>query len=322
MRSELNEMLVSIVFVSYNTAEMTIDALDSLFASTTNFELEVIIIDNASSDNSVALIKNKYPNITLIENKKNVGFGRANNQALRIMKGDYLLLLNTDAFVETDTLQKTIDYMEANLEYGLLGVRLLGRDGTLQPSCRYFPTPFNLFADRIGLHRLILNIKLVDDPSTDHNLTQECDWVPGCYYLLRKKTIDQVGLFDPLYFLYSEEVDHCFSIKKAGWKVVYFSESDVVHTGGESAKSVSAISNVSRQVPELQIESELLYFRKNHGVLGLFAHIFMSNFADIIQVIKDTIRLRGLSTILFNLKRIYSFWHLFILTSFATKSTR
>lgn len=322
IRSEPNHMLLSVVFVSYNTAEMTIDALNSLFASKVNFEFEVIIIDNASSDNSVALIKKHFPSLTLIENKENVGFGRANNQALDVMKGDYLLLLNTDAFVEIDTLQKTVDYMIRRPDCGLLGVRLLGRDGVLQPSCRYFPTQFNLFADRMGLNRLLPNIKLVDDPETDHNITQECDWVPGCYYLLRKETIDEVGLFDPLYFLYSEEVDHCFSIKKAGWKVVYFADTDVIHIGGESAKSVSTISNVSRQVPQLQIESELLYFRKNHGVIGLFGHIFMSNLADIIQTIKDVFRLRGPKTTLFNLKRIYSFWHLYFLTQFATKSTR
>lgn len=315
-------MLVSVVLVSYNTAKMTIDALNSLFESKVNFELEVIIIDNASSDNSVALIKKHYPHLTLIENKKNVGFGRANNQALDVMKGDYLLLLNTDAFVQADTLQKTVDYIESHPDCGLLGVRLLGSDGVLQPSCRYFPTQFNLFADRMGLHRLFPSIQLVDDPNTDHSITQECDWVPGCYYLLRKKTIDEVGLFDPLYFLYSEEVDHCFSIKKAGWQVVYFADTDVVHIGGESAKSVSAISGVSRQVPHLQIESELLYFRKNHGVLGLFGHVFMSNLADIIQTIKDILRFRGLTTILFNLKRIYSFWHLYLLTKLATKSTR
>lgn len=315
-------MLVSVVLVSYNTAKMTIDALDSLFESKVNFELEVIIIDNASSDNSVALIKTHYPHLTLIKNKKNVGFGRANNQALDVMKGDYLLLLNTDAFVQADTLQKTVDYIESHPDCGLLGVRLLGSDGVLQPSCRYFPTQFNLFADRMGLHRLFPSIQLVDDPNTDHSITQECDWVPGCYYLLRKKTIDEVGLFDPLYFLYSEEVDHCFSIKKAGWQVVYFADTDVVHIGGESAKSVSAISGVSRQVPHLQIESELLYFRKNHGVLGLFGHVFMSNLADIIQTIKDILRFRGLTTILFNLKRIYSFWHLYLLTKLATKSTR
>lgn len=315
-------MLISVILVSYNTAKMSIKALDSLFASEGKFELEVFVIDNASKDNSVELISKQYPNVTLIKNKENVGFGRANNQALSLIKGDYVLLLNTDAFVETDTLQKSIMYMEENSRCGVLGARLLSRNGELQPSCRYFPTPFNLFAERVGLSHVFPKIKLVDDVNFDPDLTQHCDWVPGCYYMVKRKVIEEVGLFDSLYFLYSEEVDHCFAVKKAGWDVIYYADINVVHIGGESAKSVGKISTVSRQVPQLQIESELLYFRKNHGILGLVSHILMSNFSDFIQTLKDIIRLRGMQKVLFNLKRIFAFWQTLFVTDFATRSTR
>lgn len=315
-------MLISVILVSYNTAKMTIDALDTLFASETTFNTEVVIIDNASSDDSVSLIKQHYPDITLIENQKNVGFGRANNQALDVIKGDYVLLLNTDAFVAKDTLQKTVDYMENNPKCGLLGVRLIGRDGDLQPSCRFFPTPFNIFAQRLGLNRLFPNISVVDNVDTDHNVTQACDWVPGCYYLLRKEVVDTVGLFDPLYFLYSEEVDHCYAIKKAGWEVMYYADTNVVHIGGESAKSVGKISNVSRQVPQLQIESELLYFRKNHGLIGVWSHILLSNLADLIQFAKDLLRLKPFHVLSYSLKRLFSYWHVYFLTKMAKSSTR
>ena len=315
-------MLISVILVSYNTAKMTIDALDTLFASETTFNTEVVIVDNASSDDSVSLIKQHYPDITLIENQKNVGFGRANNQALDVIKGDYVLLLNTDAFVAKDTLQKTVDYMENNLKCGLLGVRLIGRDGDLQPSCRFFPTPFNIFAQRLGLNRLFPNISVVDNIDTDHNVTQACDWVPGCYYLLRKEVVDTVGLFDPLYFLYSEEVDHCYAIKKAGWEVMYYADTNVVHIGGESAKSVGKISNVSRQVPQLQIESELLYFRKNHGLIGVWSHILLSNLADLIQFAKDFLRLKPFHVLSYSLKRLFSYWHVYFLTKMAKSSTR
>lgn len=315
-------MLISVILVSYNTAKMTIDALDTLFASETTFNTEVVIIDNASSDDSVSLIKQHYPDITLIENQKNVGFGRANNQALDVIKGDYVLLLNTDAFVAKDTLQKTVDYMENNPKCGLLGVRLIGRDGDLQPSCRFFPTPFNIFAQRLGLNRLFPNIGVVDNVDTDHNVTQACDWVPGCYYLLRKEVVDTVGLFDPLYFLYSEEVDHCYAIKKAGWEVMYYADTNVVHIGGESAKSVGKISNVSRQVPQLQIESELLYFRKNHGLIGVWSHILLSNLADLIQFAKDLLRLKPFHVLSYSLKRLFSYWHVYFLTKMAKSSTR
>ncbi|POZ99712.1 glycosyltransferase family 2 protein, partial [Pseudomonas sp. MWU12-2312b] len=112
--------------------------------------------------------------------------------------------------------------------------------GDLQPSCRYFPTPLNVFMARTGLERFFPGVKKVDDMTWDHNSVRECDWVPGCYYLIRREVIDQVGLFDPRYFLYYEEVDHCKRVKQAGWKVVYYPHTTVVHIGGESAKSVDA----------------------------------------------------------------------------------
>ena len=289
-------MLISVILVSYNTAQISIEALSSLFASQGDFTLEVFVVDNASKDNSAHIIKNAYPNINLIENKINVGFGRANNQALSLVNSDFVLLLNTDAFVEVNTLQKTLEYMQTQPKCGILGVKLLSRDGELQPSCRYFPTPFNIFANRVGLNRLLPNIKLVDDVSWDSTITQECDWVPGCYYLMRKKVIEQQGLFDPIYFLYYEEVDHCFAVKKAGWQVVYFSDASVVHIGGESAKSVGKITTSGRQLNKLQVESELIYFRKNHGLLTCMSHLFLIMLADGVQAIKNLLKLKYISS--------------------------
>ena len=289
-------MLISVILVSYNTAQISIEALSSLFASQGDFTLEVFVVDNASKDNSASIIKNAYPNINLIENKINVGFGRANNQALSLVNGDFVLLLNTDAFVGVDTLLKTVEYMQTQPKCGILGVKLLSRDGELQPSCRYFPTPFNIFANRVGLSRLLPNIKLVDDVSWDSTITQECDWVPGCYYLMRKKVIEQQGLFDPIYFLYYEEVDHCFAVKKAGWQVIYFSDASVVHIGGESAKSVGKITTSGRQLNKLQVESELIYFRKNHGLLTCMSHLFLIMLADGVQAIKNLLKLKYISS--------------------------
>jgi len=117
---------ISVILVSYNTIEMTKKALNDLFASVGDIELEVLIVDNASRDNSVEVLRREYPNITLIENNKNVGFGRANNQALPFIKGRYVLLLNTDAFVEPDTLIKTKQYMDMHPKCGMVGVRLVG----------------------------------------------------------------------------------------------------------------------------------------------------------------------------------------------------
>lgn len=313
---------ISVILVSYNTIDMTKKALNDLFASVGNLEMEVFMIDNASRDNSAEVLRREYPHITLIENQQNVGFGRANNQALPFIRGRYVLLLNTDAFVESDTLFKTMQYMEAHPKCGMLGVRLLGRDGTLQPSCRYFPTSWNIFLERTNLKKFFKHTKLIDDMSWDHNSVRNCDWVPGCYALIRKEVIDQVGLFDPRYFLYYEEVDHCFAAKRAGWEVAYFPDSTVVHVGGESAKQDAAISSKSHQIESLQIESELLFFRKNHGLIGVLAHLLLNSLADFILFVKALIKMKSPSDIFFNLKRAAFVWKMYFRTSFANVPTR
>jgi len=281
---------VTVILISYNTENLLPKAIGDLRISAAGLSLQTIIVDNASRDGSVALIKQDYSESVLIENKTNVGFGRANNQALPFIKGRYVLLLNTDAFVSPDTLQKTVAYLDEHLECGLLGVKLLGRDGELQPSCRYFPTPFNIFLKRTGLNKLFPWVRMVDDMEWDHASPRECDWVPGCYLLIRREVINQVGLFDERYFLYSEEVDLCFSAKKAGWKVHYFPDTTVVHLGGESAKSDSEITESGAQVAVLQIESELLYFRKNHGILAVVLHLMLTGLGDVILPLKRLIK--------------------------------
>ena len=315
-------MDISVILVSYNTLEMTKKALDDLFSSLGNLEMEVFIIDNASKDDSAEILRREYPHISLIENKQNIGFGRANNQALPFIRGRYVLLLNTDAFVEPDTITKTVQYMNAHPKCGILGVKLLWRDGTLQPSCRFFPTPWNIFLERTNLKRFFRHTKMVDDMSWDHNSVRDCDWVPGCYYLIRKEVIDQVGLFDPRYFLYYEEVDHCFAARRAGWKVVYFPDTPVVHIGGESAKHEGEISSSSQQIESLQIESELLYFRKNHSLIGVLIYLLLSSLADFIQLLKDLIKVRPAKRVLFNLKHALFVWKMFFRTRLASKPTR
>ena len=198
-------------------------------------------------------------------------------------------LLNTDAFVSPDTLVKTLNFMEANPQCGILGVKLVGEDGTLQPSCRYFPTPWNVFLISTGLNRFFPNTRLVDDMKWDHNSIRECDWVPGCYYFTRKQLLDQIGLFDPGFFLYYEEVDHCRRAHQAGWTVYFYPKTQVVHVGGESAKADATLTDAGRQIARLQIESELLYFRKHYGLWGLAASIFLTTCGWLLAVLKDMV---------------------------------
>ncbi|MFZ2986715.1 hypothetical protein, partial [Ideonella sp.] len=215
-----------------------------------------------------------------------VGFGRANNLALDRIDTRYILLLNTDAFITPDALKVSLQHMHDHPECGILGARLIGRDGVLQPSCRYFPTPWNTFLSRFGLGRLFPGTRLVDDMQWDHASVRDCDWVPGCYYLVRKAVIDQVGLFDPRYFLYFEEVDHCLAARKAGWTVSYFPGTSVVHWGGESAGSDGALSTGGRQLEALQCESALLYFRKNLGIAAVGLHLVLESLSALLITLR------------------------------------
>ena len=285
---------VTTLLVSYNTKALLtpcLDALDAALAPVGGGE--VIVVDNASRDGSAEFLQQSRPDVALIQASQNVGFGRANNMALSRIKSRFLLLLNTDAFVPPDGLVGPLAYMEEHPDCGVLGVRLVGRDGEPQPGCRYFPTPINTFWSRAGITRRFGSPRMVDDSQWDHRDIRECDWVPGCYYLIRREVLDQVGLFDPRFFLYYEEVDHCREVKKAGWKVVFFPHVSVVHLGGESAKSDGAISKSGRQLESLQIESAFLYFRKHHGLAGAVAFFFLDQLADLILVLKAVLKGKG-----------------------------
>jgi len=180
--------------------------------------------------------------------------------------------------------------MELNPDCGILGVKLVGEDGSIQPCCRFFPTPWNVFLIGTGLDRFFPDTRLVDNMKWDHSRIRECDWVPGCCYLTRKEVVDQIGLFDPRFFLYYEEVDHCRRAHQAGWKVFFCPDTQVVHIGGESAKSDTTLTNAGRQIARLQLESELLYFRKYYGLLGLLASVLLTICGLLMTTLKDLLQ--------------------------------
>lgn len=316
------EVDVTVIIVNYNTAGLLRPCLDALRASVGGLRLQIIIIDNASRDDSAAVLRRDFSDCELVFNAHNVGFGRANNQAIDRARGRYLLLLNTDAFVLPDTLRKTVRYLDDNPACGLLGVRLESRDGSLQPSCRYFPTPWNEFLVSLGLERVFPHARLVDDMAWDHGSVRECDWVPGCYYLVRRRVVEQVGLFDPRFFLYYEEVDHCRAVKSAGWQVRFYPDTTVVHIGGESARTDSEITGAGRQISALQIESALLYFRKHHGRLGLFASVALNTVADAVMAAKWLLKKRSFAGTAAFRTHVATVWSLLWRTRWATRPTR
>jgi N-acetylglucosaminyl-diphospho-decaprenol L-rhamnosyltransferase len=313
---------VSVILVNYNGAHLFDRLFDALDAAQEGLKCQIIVVDNASRDGSVEILHAKCPRAELIENKVNVGFGRANNQALPYARGRYVLLLNTDAFVARDTLRKTIEFMDAHPRCGIVGVKLVGSDGSLQPSCRFFPTPWNIFLASTGLKRFFPGARLVDDMSWDHDSVRECDWVPGCYYLVRREVIDRVGLFDPRYFLYYEEIDHCRAVRADGWSVVYYPFTRVVHIGGESAASEGPLVPKSRQISSLRTESELLYFRKQYGPLGLSAAVVLAFIGDLFIACKSLVLHLKSDRAAAAAKHTWTVFNVLLATRLASRATR
>lgn len=315
-------MQLTTVIVSYNTRHLLDECLAALRAAEASIGGGAcVVVDNASRDGSAEHLAEHHPDVELIRLQQNVGFGRANNAALPKVHTPYLLLLNTDAFMTPESLQRSIDYMQAHPECGVLGGHLLNRDGSSQPSARGFPTPWNVFLLHTGLGRWFPNAPRIDPPDWDATRPQACDWVPGCYFLMRKSVIDRVGLFDPLFFLYAEEVDLCRRVKQAGWQVHFFPGAQVIHLGGESAKSDADLT-AHRQIDALAIESSLLYFRKHHGRLGLVAHVLLEGLSALINGAKGLLRRGSPEVLAAGMARWRAQLGLLLRTRFATRPTR
>ena len=313
---------ITIVIVSYNTAEMTARCLRRVEKSEGNFEKKIIIVDNASKDGTAEKIAREFPEVQVIANAANVGFGRANNQALTGDESRYVLLLNSDAFIPSDAVVKSIAFMDAHPKCGISGVRVVGENGQLEPSARYRPTPCNSFLKRLGLERLVPWVRPVDDMSWDHRSIRECDWVPGCYFMIRRKLIDQVGLFDPRYFLYYEEVDLCMAAQRAGWSILFEPDVEVMHIGGASARNMGEVNAAGRQLEGIRLESEFLFYRKNYGLAGVLVGLCLSNLADIVIILKNALKLRKDFPYSAQFRHIRQIWRTFTATGAGTRPTR
>ncbi|MFN8237811.1 MAG: glycosyltransferase [Chitinophagales bacterium] len=236
-------MKLSIVIVNYNVRYFLEQAIQSVYKSGTNFDFEIFVVDNHSSDDSLKMLAEKFPAVNVIANKKNVGFSKANNQAVSISKGEYVLLLNPDTIIREDTLQQCIDFMDAHTDAGGLGVKMLDGTGHFLPeSKRGFPSPMAAFAKMSGMARLFPQSRLFGQyhlTYLDPNQTHEVDVLSGAFMLLRRSVLDKTGLLDEAYFMYGEDIDLSYRIKKAGYKNYYFADTSILHFKGESTKKGS-----------------------------------------------------------------------------------
>lgn len=225
---------LSIIVVNYNTRELLLQCLRSLRTAPQSFSVEIIVVDNASTDGSVRMCRELFPEVNVIENSENVGFGQANNQAIHLSQSEFVLLLNSDTVVFPDTVEKMIGAIRRNDRIGVLGCRIVNPKGGYQPSCLRFPSFGVVVVERLLLHRISSKLPRTVIPTSDVSSSVECDWVDGACMLIRRAALEDGGLFDSGIWLYGEELDLCYRIKKSGWSIVFDPETTVVHFGGAS----------------------------------------------------------------------------------------
>lgn len=236
-------MELSVIIVNYNVKHFLEQCLHSVYKASKNMSVEVFVVDNNSVDGSVQLIREKFPNVHLIENKVNVGFSKANNQAIQQSKGEFILLLNPDTVVEEDTFQKVVNFMKNHPEAGGLGVKMIDGKGVFLPeSKRGLPTPWVAFYKMFGLSRLFPKSKKFGKYHLSYlseNEIHEVDVLAGAFMLMRKSVLDKVGLLDETFFMYGEDIDLSYRIQQGGFKNYYFPETTIIHYKGESTKKGS-----------------------------------------------------------------------------------
>ncbi len=255
---------LSIIIVSWNVADLLKACLESIYASSVqSYTLETIVLDSASTDNSVQMVRDHFPQVKLLSQTENLGFSRCNNIGLQVATGRYLFLLNPDTEIVDDALAHMTTYMDANPTVGILGPHTLNSDGTTQSTRRRFPTLALGFVESTWLQPFAPKSMLDHFYAADiaDNAIADVDWVQGSALLARRDVYAQIGGLDDGYVMYSEEMDWCKRAKAAGWRVMYFGKADIVHHGGKSSEQATARKHIHFQ------ESKLRYFRKFHGWL-------------------------------------------------------
>ncbi len=266
---------VSIVIVNWNTCSELKACLSSIDASCRNLDYETIVVDNASEDGSVEMIQRDFSRVQLICNHRNEGFAKANNQAFAIAKGRYLLCVNSDVIVLDEAIAKFVVYADQHPEAGVLGCRILNKDYTLQRSCYLYPSALNLlfsclYADVLFSQSRIFGRECFTWWDFAHE--KEVDLVKGCFFMIRQKVIQEIGSFDEHYFMFCEEADLCYRIRKAGYKILYYPEIQVVHIGQVSVRKMPV------EMKLILMGSRLFFIKKHYSRFHYITSCFLTSF--------------------------------------------
>ena len=264
-------MTLSVIIISYNTKDLTLKCLDSIFSlslSTVHCSLEVIVVDNASQDGSVTMIEKKFPQVHLIVNHQNFGFAKANNQALKIAQGDYLLLLNSDAQIQTEAICELISYLNSHPRVAAVTPKVVLPDGKIDPAChRGLPTPWNALTYFSKLEKLFPHSRLFSGYHQSHldlSTAHPVEATSATALLVRKTALDEIGLFDERFFFYAEDLDWCKRCHDAGWEIHYDPAAIAVHHKSASGKGKRLDPITQKQTTEHFYETMKQYYDKHY----------------------------------------------------------
>lgn len=252
---------VSIIIVAWNVRELLHNCIKSVYEQTKGISFEVIYVDNASEDRSVKMVKNEFPEVKVIENEANKGFIIANNQGIEIAQGRYVLLLNSDTVILDNAVVKTVRFADAHPEAAVVGCKVLSPDGTLQRHCFMYPSILNMVLSATYLYKIFPKSRFFGRERMtwwDYNYAREVETISGCFSLVRKEAIKQVGLMDDVYFVYGDDIDWCYRFKKSGWKIMFAPDAEIIHCNGQSTK-------LKPSKFMLQLYGSRLIFMKKYG---------------------------------------------------------
>ena len=251
---------VSIIIVAWNVRQLLNDCLKSVFDETKGICYEVIYVDNASEDDSVEMVRREFPEVRIIENENNEGFIRANNQAIEVSRGRYVLLLNSDTVVLDNAIGKTVEFADSHPEAAVVGCRVLNTDRSLQRDCFMYPSLLNMILSAVYLHKIFPRSRFLGRERMtywDFDDVREVQTVCGCYSMVRAEAIKQVGLMDEAYYVYGDDPDWCYRFEKRGWKNLYTPHATIIHHGGRTTRQ-------RPQAFKLQLYGSTLIFMRLH----------------------------------------------------------
>lgn len=248
--------LISIVIVSWNAKAFLDECLASIFVANQPGQLEVIVVDNHSTDGAPEMVEAKYPQVRVVKNEENLGFSAANNIGIPMCRGDYVFLINSDVTVAPDCLEKLVTFMDERPSVGVAGPTMLSANGSVGRSCRGFPTVWRMICHALCLDRIVPKSPLFSGYIMRYwgqNSTREVDILGGWFLCARRSALDQVGLLDERFFFYAEDMDWCRRFRLKGWQVMFVAEAQAVHYGGGSSKVAPLKYYLQEQRADLQL---------------------------------------------------------------------